>query len=175
MSMSKIRRPLLASLFVLGLGITVASAYDYCAPACLPVRTVQSYCEPAPAPIRLQPANSCAPIPMPAPTPIVRSACVDPCGVPAPMPAPTPIMQPANACAPAACPSPSFSSYGMYGSTSGMYNPAGGSGISYLIPTVNGLIESPTIPITNEVDMYYATHQVVNGHVEQVPMLAANF
>lgn len=39
-------------------------------------------------------------------------------------------------------------------------------GIPYLIPTANrGLLESPTVPITNQVDMFYATHNVVNGRV----------
>lgn len=39
------------------------------------------------------------------------------------------------------------------------------AGIPYLIPTANGLLESPTIPLTNSVDQYYATHNVVNGRV----------
>lgn len=39
------------------------------------------------------------------------------------------------------------------------------SGLPFLIPTVNGLLESPTIPLTNNVDQFYATHHVVNGQV----------
>lgn len=44
-------------------------------------------------------------------------------------------------------------------------------GIPYLIPTAAGLLESPTIPLTNAVDQYYATHRVVNN---QVVRTAAN-
>ncbi len=41
------------------------------------------------------------------------------------------------------------------------------TGISYLIPTMNGFIESDHIPLTNPVDQYYATHEVRNGQVVQ--------
>lgn len=39
------------------------------------------------------------------------------------------------------------------------------TGIPYLIPTAGGLLESPTIPLTNAVDQYYATHSVVGNQV----------
>lgn len=41
------------------------------------------------------------------------------------------------------------------------------TGISYLIPTMNGFEESNHIPLTNPVDQYYATHAVRNGEVVQ--------
>lgn len=39
------------------------------------------------------------------------------------------------------------------------------TGITYLIPAMNGFYESHTIPLTNPVDRYYATHEVRNGQV----------
>lgn len=39
------------------------------------------------------------------------------------------------------------------------------TGFPYLIPTASGLLESPTIPLTNPVDRYYATHRVINNQV----------
>lgn len=39
------------------------------------------------------------------------------------------------------------------------------TGITYVIPNQNGYVESHTIPLTNPVDQYYATHQVRNGQV----------
>lgn len=41
------------------------------------------------------------------------------------------------------------------------------TGVSYLIPTMNGFKESSLIPLTNPVDQYYATHAVRNGAVVQ--------
>ena len=41
-------------------------------------------------------------------------------------------------------------------------------GTIYLVPTVSGFVETTALPITNDIDMYYATHRVVNGQVVQV-------
>lgn len=41
-------------------------------------------------------------------------------------------------------------------------------GITYLIPTGNGFMETNRIPLTNPVDQYYATHKVINGEVVDI-------
>ena len=49
------------------------------------------------------------------------------------------------------------------------------TGITYLIPTMNGFVETHEIPITNEVDRYYATHQIINGQIVTVPYPSTRF
>lgn len=41
------------------------------------------------------------------------------------------------------------------------------NGITYIVPTQTGYTESSTMPLTNPVDQYYATHQVRNGQIVQ--------
>ena len=42
------------------------------------------------------------------------------------------------------------------------------TGVTYLIPTQTGFVESNRIPLTNPVDQYYATHRIINGDVVAV-------
>lgn len=66
------------------------------------------------------------------------------------------------------CASPALARTNLPGWYSDDYNytvSSTNTGITYAIPTQNGFIERDHIPLTNAVDEYYATHQVVGGQV----------
>lgn len=78
----------------------------------------------------------------------------------------------ANPCDPCSSPSPSYYQSGVSSSGMNYYSSSGSmnSGIHYLVPTMSGFVETTSVPITNEVDLYYATHRVANGQVVEAPV-----
>lgn len=136
-------------LAVLGMGI--ASAASYCSPCAQPITyapTVQ-YVQPV-----SNPCGPACPPPAPAPEPIAY------------VPAPAPV-----ACNPCAGTSSTFglgrtNLPGWY-SDDYDYNVSSQRdlGITYLVPTRAGLVETNRIPLTNPVDQYYGTHEELGGRV----------
>lgn len=75
-----------------------------------------------------------------------------------------------NPCTPTACDTCSYSGITRtnlpgYYSTDYDYSVSSqvNTGVGYLVPTRNGLIESDTMPLLNDVDRYYATHTLGNN------------
>lgn len=158
---AKVKRPLLAMALIIGIGAGVAKAsesffidsygnrqyissgYGYNTMAVMPVSS-DAYCGSACGTACPAPEVSCSPC--------------------APAPA-APVCNPCGAAA-------NMNRTNLPGVYSNDYNYSMSSqapgAMGYIIPTQTGLLESPTIPLTNPVDRYYATHKVINGEVVDV-------
>lgn len=141
--MTQFKRPLLAAMALVGLGIGVAAAVD-CGNPCRPVRTVRvsSPCNPC---------SSATTTTYAAPTVIAPSAAV--------------VTYSSAGTVPSAVVTNTDYTY------SSDSIPMGD--MTYLVPTSAGVVEaaSPIPPIerNSDVDRYYETHRVVNGQVITVP------
>lgn len=156
--LSQVKRPLLAvaMLAVLCSGIASAANYYYVYETSTPVYsgTAVDYVQPASAP--------CGPICQPA-APIAY----------------TPALPEPPACSPcganyASASAPQSKTFGLgrtdlpgWYSDDYDYNVSSQRdlGITYLVPTSAGMVETNRIPLTNPVDQYYATHEEIGGKV----------
>ena len=149
----KVKRPFLAAALIMGLGVTVASAYDYCNPCVRPAPVVGNV-----SPV----VNTCPPMnPCPAPAPVVTPVAnvCDPCG-------PSTTTVAADYSVPASMNTYSTASampvttYSGNSQVAGYTTPDYGasSGITYIIPSMHGTLESTTIPVSdNVVDRWYSS------------------